>query len=292
MKLNESKVSVIIPTYNRSRHLVTALDSVFSQTYPPFEVLVVDDGSTDDTPNIIAAYGNRVRYLTQRNKGPSAARNWGIREAQGDFIAFLDSDDAWLPNKLELQIARFTREPSLGLLGTAYYTCDENLNNPVLMLLPPLATSEKEEILIRNIWPTPSLMIRKRCFEMVGDFDEGMRFAEDWDMWTRISMEFQAGTLSEPLVLIRKHQQSLNALVENSSYNFGLWFEVILRNRRRYAMGTINYRKAMSWYYLNQSYHYQVVGDMRKRSCYLLKSIIEWPFFNPNRFLSLIKSFI
>jgi len=252
----------------------------------------VDDGSTDDTPYIIASYGNRVRCLTQKNRGPSAARNWGIREAQGDFIAFLDSDDAWLPNKLELQIARFIREPSLGLLGTGYFSCDEELNNPVQMLLPSLATSEREEILIRNIWPTPSLMIRKRCFETIGYFDEGMHFAEDWDMWTRIAGEFQTGTLCEPLVLIRKHQHSLNASAENSRYNFGLWLEVIQRNQSRYSMGLINYRKAMSWYHFNLSFHYQEVGDSRKLSRYLFKSIIDWPFFIPKRFLALIRSMI
>jgi glycosyltransferase involved in cell wall biosynthesis len=291
-RLNDCKVSVVIPTFNRATYLVNALESVISQTCAPLEIIVVDDGSTDNTADLAARFGDQIRYLTQQNSGPSSARNRGIREAQGDLIAFLDSDDVWLKEKLELQIEQFARKQFLGLVATGYFSCDENLAHPVQVPRPLLSVAVSKEILIRNPWPTPSVMVSRRCFDTVGLFDEGLQFAEDWDMWIRIARRFPTETLNKPLVLIRKHQECLSGSAERKMHNFEVWLDLIHRNQLRYSGGRIVYIKALSWYYFNLSYHYQELGDRRNESRYLAKSIALWPFFVPKRALALARSLI
>ena len=119
--MNSPKVSVVIPSYNLGRLLTQAIDSVLAQTVVPSEIIVVDDGSTDDTQVRLEPYSGRIRCIRQGNRGVSAARNRGIREASGQLIAFLDADDVWHPRKLELQLAAFEDRPDLGLLGTGQF---------------------------------------------------------------------------------------------------------------------------------------------------------------------------
>ena len=285
-------VSVIIPTYNRARYLPTALDSIIAQTVKPLEIIVVDDGSTDDTEQVVAFYHDSVSYIRQENAGPSAARNLGIRAARGSIIAFLDSDDAWLPLKLEKQLNCFTEKPDLGMIGTGYFNCDENLGNPVWQASFKLAATEREEILIRNLWPTPTLLIRRNCFDAVGMFDEEMKFAEDWDMWTRIAQAFPATTVREPLVLTRKHQLSLSGSSSNLDYNYELWKKLIIRNRQRYSMNFVTFQKAKSFYFFNRSYSCNLNGDDRSELRYLLKSIVCWPFYAPKRPIVLLLKYL
>src|SRR5436190_9018266 len=123
-------VSVVIPTYNYARYLGAAIDSALQQTHAPLEVIVVDDGSTDDTPRLLDGYGDRIRVIRQKNSGVAAARNAGVREARGELIAFLDSDDLWKPRKLELQIARFEADPGLGLVHCGAETLDDQNGRP------------------------------------------------------------------------------------------------------------------------------------------------------------------
>jgi glycosyltransferase involved in cell wall biosynthesis len=290
--MKRCNVSVVIPTYNRAKYLRVALESVISQTCLPAEIIVVDDGSTDNTQEVVRDYIHHIRYFAQTNSGPSAARNLGIRESRHAYIAFLDSDDAWMPYKLEHQMDWFNREPSLGMTGTRYLSCDEFLHNPREQLIFQLAPSDNEEILIRNLWPTPSIIICRRCIEVVGLFDENLRYAEDWDLWMRIASRFPIKTIHEPLVLVRNHKDSLIASHDNILSNFYVWLQLIQRNKVTYDMGSIPYRKALSWYYLNVSYHYQVLGNRYLESRFLSKSIAAWPFFSPRRFAALAKKLI
>jgi glycosyltransferase involved in cell wall biosynthesis len=201
-------VSVVIPAYNYARYLVEAIDSALAQTYAPLEVIVVDDGSTDGTPAVIAAYGDRIRAIRQTNAGVSAARNRGIAVARGDYLAFLDSDDVWLPRKLELQMARLDADLSLGLVHTGVEVIDGEGRRMAVM------TRGREGFIAADLLrldedvisgPGSSLVVPRRVAEEIGGFDVRLAPSEDWDFCYRIARRHRVGFIPEPLVRYRLH---------------------------------------------------------------------------------------
>ena len=205
-------ISVIIPTYNSAKFIDAALESVFLQTFKDFEIIVVDDGSTDNTKELLKQYFKRIHYFYQQNKGPSAARNLGISKANGKLLAFLDADDLWLPEKLEKQVAVYNQKSNIGLVGCGYYVFNDSSNMHIEV--KGAVYHDKADILrdfkMRSV-PTGSasgVLIPAECFKKVGCFDESLRAAEDRDMWFRIIKEFDFEILHEPLVKIRKHDSN------------------------------------------------------------------------------------
>jgi glycosyltransferase involved in cell wall biosynthesis len=196
-------ISVIIPTFNYGRFLRQAIDSVLAQTYAPLEIIVVDDGSTDDTPEIAASYGDRIRYIRQRNAGVGAARNKGIASARGEYLAFLDSDDLWLPEKLERQIARFEASPELGFVHTGVERFDESGSLGISMPAFEGRIAREMLRLDREIVAAigSGLLLPKRVAEEVGGFDTRLPPSEDWDFCYRIALRYRVGFV--PLVLVR-----------------------------------------------------------------------------------------
>jgi len=202
-------VSVVIPTYNFGRYLPEAIESILQQTYRDFEIIVIDDGSTDDTKNIIQKYLPSVRYVRQENGGPSKARNTGIMMSKGKYIAFLDADDIWLPTKLEKQIAHFQRNPECYFVFTENCSFDDNG-----IYLEKMGKQEKlmkgnllENIFLKSSVATPTVMVKSEVFESVGLFDESLRVAQDDNMWLRIVGSFKAGLLDEVLVKVRRSRK-------------------------------------------------------------------------------------
>jgi len=198
----EPSVSVVIPTYNRAHLLPRALASVLSQE-GVLEVLVVDDGSSDDTEAVVKGFGDpRLRYLRQpRNLGAAAARNRGLREARGEFIALLDSDDEWLPGKLALQLALFRRLPAtVGMVYTGSETVDSRGIRQSL-LLPTVRGDIHHRLLERNLLHgAPSnALLRREAVARIGGFDEAMPAIEDYDYWLRLSRHFQVDFVAMPL---------------------------------------------------------------------------------------------
>lgn len=197
-------LSVIIPTYNRERVLARALDSVLAQTFESYEVLVVDDESKDGTSGMVAEYAgrdSRIRYLRQpQNGGVSAARNRGIREARAEFIAFLDSDDEWLPTKLEQQVDRFRKAPGeVGLVYCGVQTVSDGGDGWTFS--PEHRGDVFGDLLLRNVVHTGSgVMIRRAVVDVVGLFDEGIPAAEDYEYWIRIARHFAFDFVTEPLL--------------------------------------------------------------------------------------------
>jgi glycosyltransferase involved in cell wall biosynthesis len=173
-------ISCIVPVYNGERYLAEALDSILAQSYRPLEILVVDDGSTDRTPAVIASYGSAVRALRQANLGHAAARNRGIAAAEGAFLAFLDADDRWHPAKLERQMARFTARPEL----EASVTQVQNFWIPELQ-------AEAERYRHRRYGqPLPgyalgTLLARRALFEQIGQTDASLRHGDDFEWFLR-----------------------------------------------------------------------------------------------------------
>jgi len=205
-----SHVSVIIPTYNRAEYLAQALQSVFNQTLSPFEVIVIDDGSTDNTADVVRAFEPRVRYFRHaRNKGVSAARNRGLGVAQGEIIAWLDADDLWEPDFLATIVPLLAADAGLDgvYTGLVYIDAAGNiLSQSSQKVVPP---SNLFSSLLDNCFiVTCALVVRKRCLEQVGDFDTQLGICEDYDMWLRLAKTFTIIGLPTPLVRIRVHEHN------------------------------------------------------------------------------------
>ncbi|HEV7264441.1 MAG TPA: glycosyltransferase [Falsiroseomonas sp.] len=196
-------VSVVVPTFNRASLLARALESVLAQSYGHFEVLVVDDASTDNTAEVVAAFGDRrLRYLRQpRNAGVAMARNRGLAEAKGALIAFLDSDDEWAPEKLARQVALMRRRPDrVGLVYTG--VLEYGAGGDRIERIPDQRGDLWREMLHRNVMTSASgVMIRREVAETVGGFDPGLPAIEDYEYWARIARFYEFDCVPEPLAI-------------------------------------------------------------------------------------------
>jgi glycosyltransferase involved in cell wall biosynthesis len=205
-------VSVIIPTFQCAPYLQQCLDSVLGQTYPTdrIEIIVVDDGSTDETPQVAAAYTGRIRYLRQPNRGVSAARNAGIAAAEGHLLAFLDADDYWLPRRLELMVPRFAHADKT-LVTTDFYVQEgDRVDARSFFVQRPQYRETLSDpaktytcILEDNFLPY-MMMLPRLAIEEVGNFDTGLRYGEDWDLWLRcLRAGYRVELVDEPCAVYR-----------------------------------------------------------------------------------------
>lgn len=213
----DSLVSIVIPTYNRAHLLSRAIQSVLNQTYSNFELLVVDDFSTDCTESVVKGFhDNRIRYIRhKKTQGAATARNNGIKATKGEYIAFQDSDDEWLPTKLEKQVSAFNSAPSdLGVVYTSFWLID----NGKKTLVPSSHVKQTEgkihdELLKTNFVSTPTVVVRKECFEKVGMFANIPRF-QDWELWLRISKYYSFKHIREPLVNSYRQPDSISRKID------------------------------------------------------------------------------
>jgi glycosyltransferase involved in cell wall biosynthesis len=205
-------VSVVLATHNRPQFISSAIDSVLGQTLPQWELIVVDDGSTPETQAALRPYKGRVHYVYQRTRGRSGARNTGIRAARGEYVAFLDDDDIWLPPKLERQMALLS-DPEVGLVHT--YTEIINGSGRIdaaataqRLRLHNAATrngSTYERLSGTCVMFLSSVVVRRECFGRVGLFDMALEAFEDWDLYLRVARAYRIATCVEPLVHYRVH---------------------------------------------------------------------------------------
>ena len=207
------KVSVIIPTYNRLPMLKEAVDSVLHQDFEDFELIVVDDGSTDGTGSEIEQYGGRVKLLQHpHNKGVSAARNTGILNSNGQYIAFLDDDDEWLPEKLRLQVSLLENSTSeIGLVYSGYLTINGATRTTLSAKLPERRGPVYKDILHHNFIGAPStVIVRSECIERAGFFDENIAYGLDHDLWIRIAQYYDFDYVKECLAIYCIHENRLS----------------------------------------------------------------------------------
>ena len=204
-------VSVIIPTYNRRWILREAIDSVFSQTFKDFELIVVDDGSTDDTGNLLASLKG-INIITQKNRGVSAARNRGIEAASGMYLAFLDSDDLWLPEKLEYQMAFFDEHPEAMICQTQEIWIRRGRRiNPKKRHQKVSGMFFERSLALCLVSPS-AVAVKKDLLLDVGKFDEELPACEDYDLWLRIGARYPVFLVDKPLVIKRGgHADQLSA---------------------------------------------------------------------------------
>lgn len=219
MGTNKPIISVIIPTYNRGWILKEAVDSVLSQEFYNFELIVVDDGSEDNSPDILASYGDRIKVIRQENKGVSSARNRGIASSSGRYIAFLDSDDLWLPGKLSAQFAFFESNPG-ALICQTEETWQKNGKrvNPGKRHKKMSGFYFEKALELCMVSPS-AIMVKKNLFDMVGLFDETLPACEDYDMWLRVNCRHPIYLIDTPLIIKRGgHHDQLSGMHSLDKY--------------------------------------------------------------------------
>lgn len=195
-------VSVIIPTHNRARQVVTAVESVLAQSEPVAEVIVVDDGSGDATEAVLAAYGDKIRLLRQENRGVSSARNLGIGAAEGEWLALLDSDDYWLPEKLVRQLAFHADNPEMLISQTdeQWVRHGRPVNKARRFQQKAQGWIFEPSLAMCHVSPS-AVLIHRSVFDAVGFFDEGLPACEDYDLWLRVARRYPVGLVDAPLIV-------------------------------------------------------------------------------------------
>ena len=210
-------VSVIIPTYNGSKSISATIESVLNQTFKDFEIIVVDDGSTDDTTVVLKQYKNRIHYFRKSNGGPASARNLGLRNARGKYIAFLDHDDIWLPSKLTIQTECMENHSDVGLVYSDIYEEVEGkrslsyYDNRI-----PRSGYVFKALFRENFIANVSALIRRECFTRLGLLNESrnMITTDDYHMWLRLSLHYPIRYINQPLAIFRIHGHNLSSNVE------------------------------------------------------------------------------
>ncbi len=206
------KVSVIIPTYNRAHMITEAIDSVLNQTFKDFELIIVDNYSSDNTESVVKSYADeRIRYFKNQNNGlVSINRNYGIQKSGGEYTAFLDDDDLWLPEKLEKQVELLDSSKELGLVYSDSYVVDSNgdlRENTFFYDMKPFRGNAFNELLQGNFIPTLTVAIRREVLDKVGVFNPGYKICQDYDLWLRIAEYYPIDFIEQPLAKYRVHSE-------------------------------------------------------------------------------------
>lgn len=225
-------VSVIIPTYNRAWIVSEAIDSVLYQDYPNVELIVVDDGSTDDTQAILNKYNERIKVIYQNNSGVSAARNAGISKSSGEYIALLDSDDLWEEKKLSSQVRFFSENPEAMICQTEeIWIRNGKRVNPKLKHKKPSGMIFEQSLHLCLVSPS-AVMIKRKLLDEVGLFDEELLSCEDYDLWLRISIEHPIYLSPEPYVIKKGgHDDQLSAVPGLDKFRIISLQKLLLDNR-------------------------------------------------------------
>jgi glycosyltransferase involved in cell wall biosynthesis len=277
MSNNNPTVSTIIPTYNRAHLIGRAIQSVLNQTYQNFEIIVVDDCSTDNTWEVIKEFiesEKRIQYFKHNeNKGGSAARNTGIKMAKGDYIAFLDSDDEWLPGKLEKQLKIFKNNSvQVGAIYSGFQYIYQKGIDMDKRHIPKNRGYIYKDLLMKNcVGSASTLLIKKECFDKVKLFDKSLPSCQDYDMWIRIAKYYEFDFVKESLV---KYQVHDNQISTNLSTVIKGEKKIINKYLKELKKSPIIYSEHC-FFLGNKLCH---AAEMREGRKYLFKAIIIYPF--------------
>jgi glycosyltransferase involved in cell wall biosynthesis len=219
--MNMPRVSVVIPLFDLKQYVGEAIDSVLQQTYPNIEIIVVDDGSTDNPETVLSDYRDHIKLITQENKGLASARNTGIRNSEGEYLVFLDADDYISPEKIEVEVEVLEKHSATGWVYENSLAFDEDgqfiRRIPQDFLLPnedPPQGMVFQRLILTNFMTVNSVMIRKTTLLAVGTFDESLRGGfEDWDLWLRISPKNEVRYIDEDLAFVRIRTGSLSSQI-------------------------------------------------------------------------------
>jgi glycosyltransferase involved in cell wall biosynthesis len=275
--MKPTPVSVVIPTYNSGRLVTEAVESVLGQTAVPAEIIVVDDGSSDDTRDLLMAYQGRIRYIFQKNAGVSAARNHGLCQASCELVAFLDADDLWHPRKMEFQVEVLAGRPDLGLLGTAVFDWPVPVLPAVDAPTPEqIVVIPWQKLVVKNYFTTSSVIIRRSVLDRVGVFDTHMQGPEDHDFWLRAAEVAAVANLQAPLTGYRTVQGSLSKRAGTMQTGMRRILGKV-DERRGWQGRWLLRRKAYSYFNYSCSYMYGAAGHYAVALGNMLKSFAWYP---------------
>jgi glycosyltransferase involved in cell wall biosynthesis len=275
-------VSVIIPTYNRAEFVRAAINSVLRQTFQSFEVIVVDNGSTDHTKDIVQEFtDSRIKYLRIGvNNGVSPARNLGILHSSGKYVAFLDDDDEWLPEKLQLQVSVMENSPpAVGGVYTGLYKVERSSGSLIEQIKPSKRGNLFDELCIENCIGTAStVLLRKECVTKAGLFDENIVVGEEYDLWIRISREFNFECIDKPLVNYSLHMNNATMNYMNSAtIDYSDVISGFEAQNKKYGSWFASNSKAYSERFLSLGVLYCYTGNTTKGREAFLKAIKLYP---------------
>jgi len=289
--MNEVLVSVVIPAFNSERYIAECIDSVLNQTYQNIEIIIIDDGSTDNTVNIISKYkSDKIKLFNQKNSGPGAARNYGVKQASGMWVAFIDADDIWLPDKILKQLNHCSKHvwshTDLFFHGNTYpkYTKTTELTSKHSGFI-------LKHLLVENSIGTSSVLLNKEIFLEFGGFNTDLRALQDWDLWLRIAEKYEICYLDEPLVYYRVHSDSTSRNVRKT-----LPYHLNLINYAFSQHGPARHMQELKYEALSRSYQIcSYIAEQEKDylfSCYCAaKSLICKPQDMP-KYTRLVKIMI
>jgi len=285
--MTSARITAIIPTFNSERYICDTVESVLAQTWPVHEVIVVDDGSTDATEQLLARYAGRIRYIRQTNAGPPRARNTGLAYATGDWIALLDSDDLWVRTKIEQQIKYLESHPACALVYTDMKTFDDsgiieesvkvsrNLTLPSGHIFP--------QMFAETLFQTSAVLIRRSCLDGVGGFDETLRMGDDYELFLRIARHFELGYVDAPLVLYRQHPtQGTRTWGKQLQHGVPWEFLVLRKIVDRYPeifeeLGRHKVQQRLSKPYVALAYACFAEGDHKNARQLMREALRHWP---------------
>lgn len=276
--MDKDLVSVIIPNYNYAEYLRDAIESVRSQTYPAIEIIVVDDGSTDGSRDVLGKFGDSITTVFQQNKGVSAARNNGAALAKGEYFAFLDADDLWLPEKVELQVAKFNENAGYGLVHVGLIEIDGNEDEIRRRVDGGEGEVWREMLEFSRqgiLGGGSGVMIRRDVFDEVGGFDERLSTSADWDLYYRISRRYAVGFVAAPLLKYRVHNSNMHANIGVMERDMVHAFEKAF-NEDSPELGEIK-RKAYGSLHQNLAGSYYTVGDYSSFLKHSIRSLASNP---------------
>jgi glycosyltransferase involved in cell wall biosynthesis len=272
------KVSVVIPAYNKADLTIKTVESVLSQSYANIEVIVVDDGSTDDTKNKLQLFGDRIHYIYKQNGGSCSARNVGIKQATVEYISLNECDDIFYPDKIEKSVECLEKNRDYGFVHTgAYFINDKDdvISEHGISDYHPSGWIVSR-LILKNFICNSTVVVRKECFKEVGYFDEKIFMPADWDMWLRLSEKYKAAYIDDKLTGYRL-THSYIALNMEKAINETVYVLNKMFNRNNHISSGLK-KKCLTNVYLSYGLNYAVMQDFKKSRKTLLKAVINKPY--------------
>lgn len=280
--MNDNFVSIVIATYNMGDYIGSSIESILKQSYQNFELIIIDDGSSDNTAEQVSPFlkNANIKYIQQENQGQPKAKNRGIKEASGKYIAFCDADDLWAADKLELQLACFENDPLVGVVYSEVSYIDGE-GCPIDKEKPYARYQGfiTEQLIQKNFIPFGAAMVRKECFDELGLFDEKLPMGIDWDLWLRFSLKYKFQYLENPTYIYRIWPGQMSSNYRGRYKNAFLIMEKFVKNNPG-ALSDRVLKKAWADTYTNKALAIARAEKKIKEPLFdLIKALSHDPFY-------------